>query len=431
MESVWNKTTEFKKFNRLDKNIKTDVLVVGGGITGLLCAHALKNAGVDYCVAEAGRICSGITKNTTAKITSQHGLCYSKLIKSCGPEKAGLYLKANEDAVKEYYRLCSKIDCNFEEKSSFVYSVDDEQLMDDELNALQKLRFPARFQRELPLLFKTVGAVKFEYQAQFNPLKFLSAISDNLNIYENTRVCEIMENVAYCNGASIKANIIIVATHFPFINKHGSYFLKMYQQRSYVAALENAQNLNGMYIDADKNGFSLRNYKNYLLLGGGGHRTGTPSNGWQPLKEFKEKYYPGSEIKYYFSTQDCMTLDKIPYIGRYSARTHNLFVATGFNKWGMTSSMVAAKVLCDMVCRKDNEFIDLFSPSRSIIKPQLVINAGHALAGMVNFGTKRCPHLGCALKWNKSEHSWDCPCHGSRFTKNGKLIDNPATGDIK
>ena len=126
-----------------------------------------------------------------------------------------------------------------------------------------------------------------------------------------------------------------------------------------------------------------------------------------------------------------MTLDGIPYIGQYSKRTPDFYVATGFNKWGMTSSMVAAKLLTDMILGKKNDYVSVFSPSRSIIRPQLASNAGHAIINLLTPTAPRCPHVGCALKYNKQEHSWDCSCHGSRFDEDGKLLDNPATKDKK
>lgn len=168
-----------------------------------------------------------------------------------------------------------------------------------------------------------------------------------------------------------------------------------------------------------------------LIIGGGEHRTGKKSQAWQELRAFAAKYYPQSQEKYHWATQDCMSLDGVPYIGRYSAKTPDLYVATGFNKWGMTSSMAAAEMLCNLITGKKTYPLNIFSPSRTIMRPQLAVNAFEAAVNLVNFRPKRCPHLGCALKWNPYERSWDCPCHGSRFTEYGKLIDNPATADLK
>lgn len=431
MSSIWEKTSSKDMFNKLNGDIQTDVLIIGGGITGILCAYQLHQAGVSYTLVEANTIGSGITKNTTAKITSQHGLIYNKIIKKYGIERAKQYLEINEKALKKYRELCKDIDCNFEEQDSFVYSIYDRQKIENEINVLNKLGFDAKFTKDLQLPFEVSGAVHYPEQAQFNPLKFLYAVSKGLNIFEHTKVRELIGTMAITDSGRITANKIIVGTHFPFINKHGSYFIKMYQHRSYVTAIKNAQNVNGMYVDESQTGLSFRNYEDLLLIGGGSHRTGKKGGSWEELRRFAQKYYPDAKEIYHWATQDCMTLDDIPYIGAYSKNTRGLYVATGFNKWGMTTSMAAAMVLRDMVQEKKNDYEGLFSPSRSILHPQLVINAFESTKGLLTPLPKRCPHLGCALKWNPYEHTWDCPCHGSRFTKEGNVIDNPATGDLK
>lgn len=431
MKSVWKETSELPSFDSLKQDIKTDVLIIGGGLAGVLCAYMMEQAGVDYTLVEADRICSGITKNTTAKIISQHGLIYDKLIRKFGVEKAGLYLRANEEALNKYREYCKNIECDFEQKDSFVYSLDNRDKIDKELVALEKIGFSAQLADSIPLPFTVAGAVMFQNQAQFNPLKFVSGIIKGLNIYEHTTVRELIGTTAVTDHGKITADKIIVTTHFPFLNKHGSYFLKMYQHRSYVLALENAPNVNGMYVDEAQKGMSFRNYENLLLIGGGDHRTGKKGGNFQELENFTKCHYPGAKIKYRWATQDCMTLDSVPYIGRYSGRTSDLYVATGFNKWGMTSSMVSAMLLCDMVQGKENAYVEVFSPSRTILRQQLAVNAFQAVVNLLTPTPKRCPHMGCALKWNQVEHSWDCPCHGSRFTKDGELIDNPATADLK
>ena len=431
MNSLWENIPKYSRFESLNQDLKTDVLIIGGGITGILCAYLLHQADVPYALVEAETVCSGITKNTTAKITSQHGLIYSKLIRRLGTERAKQYLQANEAALEQYRKVCGGIDCDFEKKDAYVYSLDSRKKIEKEAEALVQLGFPASFSDSLPLPFPVAGAVKFPNQAQFNPLKFVFSITEGLHIYEHTKVNELAGTTAFTRKGKMKAKKIIIATHFPFINKHGCYFLKMYQHRSYVLALENAQDTGGMYIDAAQKGLYFRNSGDLLLLGGGSHRTGKKGGNWQELRAFARRYYPASTERYHWATQDCMTLDGVPYIGPYSAGTQDLFVATGFNKWGMTSSMAAAMLLCDMVQGKQNPFAEVFSPSRSILRPQLAINGLEAAVNLLTPTKKRCPHLGCALKWNPYERTWDCPCHGSRFTKNGRLIDNPATGNLK
>lgn len=430
-KSVWSDSKALPKFNALSGDIKTDVLIIGGGLCGILCAYKLKQRGTDCVLVEGSRIAEGITKNTTAKITYLHGLVYSKLIKSIGAEKASMYLAANKDALKEYEKLCRGIDCDFERRPAYTYSVSDRQKIEDEVKALNSLGISAEFTNTAELPFQTAGAVRVSDQAQFHPLKFISDIVNGLNIYENTFVRDIASHTAITNKGRITANKIIIATHFPFLNKHGSYFLKLYQHRSYVAAYSGAQSLNGMYVDEGDKGMSFRSYKDLLFIGGGGHRTGKQGGNWDELQRFAKEHYPEAELKYSWATQDCMSLDKIPYIGRYSKGTPELYVASGFNKWGITSSMAAATILTNLISGKQNEYAEVFDPSRSILKPQLLINGFEATVNLLTPTTRRCPHLGCALKRNKAEHTWDCPCHGSRFEANGRLIDNPATGNAK
>ncbi|MBQ8202783.1 MAG: FAD-dependent oxidoreductase [Clostridia bacterium] len=431
MSSVWEKKRNFGKFNELSGDINTDILIIGGGIAGLLCAYKLHQQGADYVLVEKGEICSGVTENTTAKITAQHGLIYTDLLRRFGKEYTKLYLEANLKAVEDYRSLCKNIDCDFENENSFVYSILDQKKIKDEINALKYIGFDAKFKPTLPLPVKTAGAVCFLGQAQFNPLKFLGEISRGLNIYEHTKVLEMKKNVALTSKGKINAKRVIIATHFPFLNKHGAYFLKMFQHRSYVLGLENAQQVDGIYIDEQKTGLSFRNYGDLLLLGGGSHRTGKKGGGYKELEAFARKNYPNAKIKYRFATQDCMTLDDVAYIGRYSPATPDLFVTTGFNKWGMTTALLGAELLCDMLCGKRNPYEEIFSPRRSIFRPQLAVNAFETVTNLLTPTTPRCPHLGCALKWNKEERSWDCSCHGSRFDEKGRVLNNPATDDLK
>lgn len=431
MYSVWERTAPRVGFEVLKENKATDVLIIGGGIGGILCARALNELGIECMLVEADKICSGITKNTTAKITLSHGLLYDKLIKRFGYETARLYLKAQLMALEKYDLLCREIDCDYEKKDSYVYSISDRKKIEKEVEALNRLGVRAALSDANELPFSVSGAVRVSDQAQFHPLKFAFSIAEKLPIYEGTKVVELLPYRAVTPYGEIAFKKLIVATHFPMLNKHGAYFLKMYQHRSYVLALEGAPDLDGMYVDEAYTGLSFRNYKGLLLLGGGGHRTGKSGGCWQELERFAEKYYKGAKIVDRWATQDCMTLDGMPYIGQYSPNTPDVYVVSGFNKWGMTSAMLSSLILADLVRGKNNPYADIFSPSRSILHPQLAVNAFESVVGLITPTVPRCPHLGCALKYNAAEHSWDCPCHGSRFTESGELIDNPASDDKK
>ncbi|ALG48144.1 FAD-dependent oxidoreductase [Clostridium perfringens] len=476
MKSVWSESCKFRKREALNKDIKTDVLVIGAGIAGILTAYMLKQNGREVIVIDASEIASGNTKNTTAKITSQHDLIYSKLIAEFGEEKARQYAKANELAIKKYKEIIEdkRIECDFEEKPAYVYSLNEVDVLKEEVEAAKNLGIDAEFVQEANLPFKINGAVKFNNQAQFNPLKFLKGISNELVIYENTRALEIKENLVVTSGGNITAKNIVVATHYPIMNAPGYYFMKMHQERSYVLALENTSEIDGMYIDLNKEGYSFRTYNNLLLLGGISHRTGENEEGgsYDELRKVAKRLYPKAKEKYYWSAQDCMTIDGIPYIGRYSSETPNIYVATGFNKWGMTSSMVSAMIISDMILEKENDFSEIFSPRRfdlslsiNNIANDLIETAKNFIAQKVSipsseiehiknghggiieyngekvgvyknkegkefFVSTKCTHLGCQLSWNADELTWDCPCHGSRFDYKGRLVGSPATKDL-
>lgn len=429
MESVWQSTVSMPKFESLQGDVGTDVLIIGGGITGILCAYFLQGRGVDYLLVEGNDICHGVTGNTTAKITAQHGLTYAKMIKHAGLEKSKLYLEANRKAVQKYAELAADIPCDFEEKTAYVYSIDNRKKLEKEAEAYRLLGLDDAIVEPEELPFSTVGAVRMRQQAQFHPLKFLAKMAGGLNICEHTFVTQLMPGRALTDKGSIAYQKVIFATHYPIDNKHGCYFIKLYQHRSYVTAWEQAVHMDGMYVDEAQKGMSFRSYDNLLLVGGGGHRTGKKGGSWKELRGFVQEYYPDAVERYHWAAQDCMPLDDAPYIGVYSSAMPDCYVASGFRKWGITSAMVSAMLLADMVQGIENPYAEIFRPERNILTRQLLYNGAETICNLLTPTVPRCPHLGCALKWNRAERSWDCPCHGSRFAEDGKLLDNPANGD--
>lgn len=452
-KSLWHQTVSLPHYPALKGDLHTDVLVIGGGLAGLLCALELQRAGVDVTLVEAGRLCGGVTGNTTAKITFQHGLFAHHQLRLLGEEGARRYLDLQRAALERWRSLCAGVDCDFEEKDNYVYSLSAPAKLEREVRALERLGVPADLTDTPELPFSTLGAVRVPHQAQFHPLKFVSALLGSARnfpdppfpIYERTRVLAWAPGRAVTENGTIFAKNMVIATHFPFINNHGSYFLKLYQSRSYVLALENAPSVDGMYIDEAKGGFSLRNSGNLLLFGGGSVRPGKPAGGWRalrqaagllpppedgkPLGRMVSGLFPQAEEVAHWAAQDCMTLDGRPYIGPYSKNTPNLYVATGFNKWGMTGAMAAAMVLRDLILEREDPWAVSVSPSRSVLHPQLLFNAVESTLGLLRPTAPRCPHMGCALRWNGEEGTWDCPCHGSRFDRHGTVLDGPANGD--
>ncbi len=474
MESIWTESCLIKEREPLKGNIEAEIAVIGAGLAGLLAASALQKAGRRTIVLEANRIASGQTRNTTAKITSQHGMIYRRLIDTVGKSKARQYAMANEAAVETYRRLIAEenIDCSFKERSAFVYGNDGKEL-EAEAEAASSLGLPASFVRETALPFPTAGAVRFAHQAQFHPLQFIDHIARPLTVYENTSALRVEDDQIETTGGQVRAKQIVFACHYPFVNFPGMYFARMHQERSYVLALESASRVDGMWIGSGEGAFSFRNYKDLLLLGGGGHRCGENRAGgkYELLRKMAKSWFPDSREIAHWSAQDCVSADGIPYIGRYAESRPNWYVATGFHKWGMTSAMASAMLLRDLICGRENPYADVFAPDRFDAKTLTGIAAegGQAVKGLAKelfqipaeraaeipgghggvvllHGEKvgvyktedgrlypvdiRCPHLGCQLEWNPDERSWDCPCHGSRFDRFGHLISGPAQEDL-
>ncbi len=429
MDSFWQ--TTFPTFPKPEQNLNVDVLVIGGGLTGLLCAEYLQKAGLTVVVTEAKTIGDGVSGRTTAKITSQHGAIYHKIERKYGLEAAKQYYTAQQEALQEYRRLAKQFDFDYEECDAYVYSLDDRLALSAERSTLKRIGGEAGWEKALPVNMPTAGALKIPHQAHMNPLLLMKALSKNVTVYEHTRVRKIDSHTALTDdGVTITARAMVVATHFPFLNRHGTYFLKLYQHRSYVVALENAAVPSGMMFSDKKDGITLRQYGNYVLVGGGGHRTGKQGEGYKAAEAFARQYFPKATIKHRWATQDCMSLDGIPYIGRYAPSIPSVYVATGFGGWGMTSAMVSALLLTAEIAGCPKEWASVFRPDRNIWHTQLAVNAAESTLGLLTPSVPRCPHLGCALKWNPQEHSWDCGCHGSRFAKDGTLLNGPSTGDL-
>lgn len=305
-------------------------------------------------------------------------------------------------------------------------------------------------------------------------------------IFTNSLVKDVKrhnnEYVTYTEKYKIKSKYVVLASHYPFINFPGFYFSKMYQVTSYAITIESNEDFfEGMYITSNEPPLSFRTIldgeKRLLIVSGGNHKTGySPDSGktygYKFIEEEAKKLYPDCKILYKWNTRDCVTLDKIPYIGEFSNLMPNMYVATGFNKWGMTSSNVAANIIADGILGIDNKYASIFNSTRfnpiknrgelknmvtqiihSFITSRVKIpvedlsaikndNGGIIRVDGVPIGIYKdkngkvyaveptCTHLGCLLTWNNLDKTWDCPCHGSRFDYNGKNIYEPAVENL-
>lgn len=447
MESIWRKTIEIPRKEVLKEDIHTKVVVIGAGMAGILTAYLLEEQGMETIVLEAGHIASGQTQNTTAKITSQHNLIYSYLIEKFGEEKAKMYAQANQQAIEQYETIIEKekIDCHFQRCPSYLYTTKAEHVeeLKKEVEVAKILGISAEFTTKTELPFSVEGAMKFQNQAQFHPLEFIKHLSEKLKIYEDSRVVRLENNCVFTEYGKVEAEHLVFAVHYPWQVVPGYYFLRMHQERSYVIALDlsGLEKMEGMYLGIKEEGYSFRtcekNGKQVLLLGGEGHRTGENTSGgkYDKLREKARNWFPRCSEIAHWSAQDCISMDKIPYIGYFSSEIPNWYVATGFGKWGMTSSMVAATIIRDMIAGRENEKEEVFAPQRfpvSALSKNFTENVMQAVKGLSKQALsleefpKKCSHMGCKLEKNADENTWECPCHGSRFTAEGNLLNGPA-----
>ena len=476
MESIWTQTVHMPSFPSLEGHREADVAIIGGGLAGILTADALRQAGAEVVVLEANRICSGQTAGTTAKLTAQHGLKYHQLIETLGFDAASQYAAANLKAVEHLRTLVQtrSIDCAFRDCTAFLYAVEAPGPLQDEYDACCQLGMDVFLTRNTELPF-SAQALGLRQQAHFHPLKLLAALAQNLTIFEHSRVLEVEGHTLRTNLGTVTAQTILFTCHYPFLNVPGYYFLRQHQERSYVLALEGITPFQDYYLGIDGEMLSFRPYGNVLLLGGSGHRTGENRQGhnYEELAKAAKRYFPQSNISIRWSAQDCIPMDGVPYIGQYAESRPDWLVATGFQKWGMTSSVVASMVLSDLAQgREPMREASVFSPHRfhmgASVK-QLTDDTVHAVRGLgrrllepsristedlpIGHGgvvevdgeklgvyrderdqlfaiSVKCPHLGCQLEWNPAEKSWDCPCHGSRFDIHGTLLNGPANSDL-
>lgn len=493
-ESIWVDTTPATDYPPLgDEEVSVDVAVIGGGIAGLTTAALLKDEGRTVAVVESERIISGATGYTTAKVTSAHGLIYSYLVDKFGRNGARLYADANQSAIEKIASLVRsrKIDCGFSRLPMYVYSEspDDVQRLEAEAAAAGDLGLPASFTTEVPLPFETAGAVRVDHQAQFHPRKYLLAVSERIPgdgsfIFEKTRAIDIDDGepcLVVVEGGSLKARAVVVATRFPFYDR-GIFFMRITQTRSYALAFRSDRDLpGGMFYEANGTGHSFRSLTEdgvtECIVSGEDHRAGRGGDTverYRRLEQYSAEHYGAGAIDYRWSTQDNYTVDRVPYIGRHSPLSKHIFVATGFGGWGMTGGTVAGMVLTDVITGRTNEWVEVFDPTRlktpvgsigrmtagggtaarQFIQGHLSRRAtayietlpagdGRVLQfgrqkiavykdedGEIHALSPRCTHMGCLVNWNNAERTWDCPCHGSRFTYDGRALNTPAYVDL-
>lgn len=489
----WIASTPKTDYPSLEEDISIDVAIVGGGMTGITAAYLLKREGYKVAVIDAGRIALGTSGHTTAKITIQHELIYDKIQSSLGKEAAKTYADSNHTALRFIADLVKEknIDCDFSWQPAYVYTQDDKYIekIKNEAETASHLGIEASYIKEIPLPIKVKAAVRFDNQAQFHPRKYLYELQkeipgDGSYIFENTRIMDVKEGkpctLVTEHGKKITALKVILSSHYPCYDGKGMYFARLYPERSYALAAKVKESYpGGMYITAENPGRSVRStpYEGgeLLIIGGEHHKTGQGEDMNQHyinIKKFAMDTFTVEDIPWRWSTHDYGTPDSIPYVGNLTSATPDIFTATGFYKWGMTTSTMSAILIKDLITKGESPWRNLYSPSRfnpgpsvgqilkenadvakHLIKGKLQVPPNNVLiekgegkvvdvdgqrggayrdhAGALHVIDTTCTHMGCELNWNNAEKTWDCPCHGSRFTYEGDIIEGPAVHKAK
>jgi glycine/D-amino acid oxidase-like deaminating enzyme/nitrite reductase/ring-hydroxylating ferredoxin subunit len=491
--SLWTHTAEGREFPPLDGSLAVDVAVVGGGIAGLSIAQLLVEEGLDVAVIDAGRVGRGVTAGTTAKISSLHGLTYAKLESSFGEEGARIYGEANEAGLRHLAATADAlgIECDLRRKPNYTYadSPDDLGEIEDEVEAARRAGLPASYVDDVPLPFDVAGAIRFDDQAEFHPLKYLAGLVHWLSergcrIFEHTVATGVSDGApatVETTRGTVRAEHVVVATHFPFLDR-GLFFARVHPERSYAVAGSVAGPVpEGMFLSAGQPTRSIRFHPGaggeLVLVGGEGHKVGQggpTAERYAALEEFAREHFGVESVEYRWSTQDNMPLDDVPYVGALSHLSRRLYVATGFKKWGLAHAGAAAMILRDQLLDRHNPWASLYDATRlgplsslaPFVKENLNVafhffadritrrslasasdlepGEGRVLArrerqvavsrdtdGSLRAVSARCTHLGCIVDWNDAERSWDCPCHGSRFAPDGAVLQGPATQPLE
>lgn len=493
-KSYWRDSVDLPDFPQLEEDLQGDVVIVGGGITGITTAYLLANEGYKVVLVEANKLLNGTTGHTTAKITAQHGLIYDEFIRNIGKSNARLYYEANTEALNFIKKTVNeqKIACDLSEQDAYLYAITEKyaRKLENEAKAYEKLGIDGEMVDSIPFNIDIKNSLVMKNQAQFHPLKYLAHLVQKIvdkggQIFENTTCVNIETGehpkVLTRKGPSVTGKYILACSHFPFYEGLGLYSARMHADRSYIIAVKTKEDYpGGMFISADDPTRSLRsatiNGEEVVLVAGESHQTGQGMDTmehYKALESFSQNVFDMDKVRYRWSAQDLVTQDKVPFIGPITSGQPNIMIATGFRKWGMTIETIAALLFRSSLLGETNAYHKLFAPSRFYVNPSLknffVDNAdvvshlikgkletpnktvedlsndeaavismkGHRKGaykdqkGTVHIVDTTCTHMGCEVEWNNGDRSWDCPCHGSRFTYTGEVMEGPAEKPLK
>jgi glycine/D-amino acid oxidase-like deaminating enzyme/nitrite reductase/ring-hydroxylating ferredoxin subunit len=477
--SIWLATSPATSYPSLTEDVEVDVAVVGAGIAGLTAALELKRRGLTVAVLEAARVATGVTGNTTGKVTSLHRLAYSQLADQHGRAKARAYGQANQAAIEHVARTVAAegIECGFRRVANYTYAESDSTLakVRAEAELTASLDLPATFTTDVPLPFATSGAVRFDHQAQIHAVNYLQGLGRAVDgegsfVVEGTRVRRIKDGSpaeVVTEGGTVRSHDVIVATNVP-LGDGGRFAERLSLHRSYIVASPvRGFPADATFISVDEPMRSLLAVNlggtDYVLVGGEGHLVpggGDTSARFDRLAGFAKEHLGAEEPAYRWSTQDAMPVDGLPFAGPMLPDSQHVYAITGLRKWGLTNGTAGALVVADLITGGDNPWIELFDTNREVTakaaasssdapteapEPDKALGPGEGIVveiggeptavyrddhGSLRTLTAVCTHLGCTVEFNGRARTWDCPCHGSRFALDGTVIQGPAEKDL-
>jgi glycine/D-amino acid oxidase-like deaminating enzyme/nitrite reductase/ring-hydroxylating ferredoxin subunit len=465
-----------------------DVLVLGGGLAGLTAAVLLKRQGMRVAVVEAGRIASGASGNNTAKVTALQSTRLSTISSVRGRDVAAVYAQRSLAAVELVAALAADegIDCDLSRRAAYTVAASRDELpsVEKELQAAQAARLPVEFTQDVDLPFRVAGAVRLDDQVEFHPVEYALGLAravdgDGSAVFENARATGVHEDrpvrVQTTQG-SLTGDDVVVATHYPVFDR-GLYFAQIEATRSYcLAARVRGEPARGMSITAGSPSWSFRAAGDLQIVCGQGHPTGArgiDESRYGVLEAFTRKHFDVEEITHRWSAQDAVPYDETPMIGAYTPISARMHVITGFAKWGLSGATMGAKMIADRLSGRADPADGVFAPARfsprgtpaiaklgvktaaDLVGDRLVpgqVNSSDEVppgqarvirrgtdrtgvyrdeAGGVHAVSMRCTHLGCLVRFNGAERSWDCPCHGSRYDVDGNVLEGPAVAPLE
>jgi glycine/D-amino acid oxidase-like deaminating enzyme len=446
--SIWLQNTQ-TNHSSLQESLQTDVCIIGGGLSGIMTAYHLAKAGKSVVLLEGNSFLNGATGHSTGKLTAQHGLVYQKIIEKFGLDAASLYYELNQKAITTALDL---VDSSIiKPAASFLYTTESNNIkkIEDEWDAYKLLHIPGTFGDKCEIPYSSKASVSMLEQAQIHPVRFGQSIMDmaskaGAKFFEHSRVAHINLSKPYVeleNKHTVYCKDLVICSHYPLEAIVGLQLVKLKVNRSYIIAFKCSEPYVGQYLSIDQSGRSIRTVKidsdYYTLLAGSSQRAGSSSNTnifYEAIEKEAFEKFSADEINFKWSAQDPETPDLLPYVGQISSGYPNIWLATGFRKWGISNSIVAGQIISDGLLGQSNDGIKLYSPKHTKFGDALMqaLKIGGQtvvdLVGgyMTRSSNPRCTHLGCKTRWNEADETWDCPCHGSRFSKDGLVLEGPA-----